>query len=44
MDSNFNLRAAWLINGYICDRLTISEHKALDEWVSADFNNQRIFE
>ena len=44
MDSTFNLRIAYLINGFIRDRLTISEHEELDEWVCLSFINQQIFE
>ena len=44
MDSTFDLHIAYLINGYIRDRLTISEHEELDEWVSRTFVNQQIFE
>ena len=40
----FDPRIAYLINGYIRDRLTISEHEELDEWVSRTFINQQIFE
>jgi hypothetical protein len=42
MDSPFNLGIAWLINGYIRYRLTISEHEELGEWVCRSHNNQRI--
>ncbi len=44
MDSTFNLRIAYLINGFIRDRLTIAEHEELDEWVCQSFINQQIFE
>ncbi len=44
MDTPFNLRIAWLINGFIRDRLTISEHEELDEWVCQNIENQQIFE
>jgi hypothetical protein len=44
MSAPFNLRIAYLINGYIRDRLTIAEHEELDEWVSQTLGNQKIFE
>ncbi len=44
MDSTFNLRIAYLINGFIRDRLTIAEHEELDEWVCQSFINQQSFE
>ena len=37
-------RIAYLINGFIQDDLTESEHDELDEWVSANMKNQRLFE
>src|SRR5450432_1586253 len=37
-------RIAYLINGYIRKKLTVSEHKELDEWVSASMKNQELFE
>jgi len=42
--NNFNLRIAYLINGYIRDRLTIAEHDELDDWVCQNLDNQQIFE
>ena len=37
-------RIAYLINGFIQEDLTESEHDELDEWVSANMKNQRLFE
>ena len=37
-------RIAYLINGFIQDDLTESEHDELDEWVAANMKNQRLFE
>jgi hypothetical protein len=37
-------RIAYLINGYILKKLTVPEHKELDEWVSASMKNQELFE
>jgi transmembrane sensor len=37
-------RIAYLINGFIQEDLTESEHDELDEWVSASMKNQRLFE
>jgi hypothetical protein len=38
------IRIAYLINGFIRHNLTIAENDELDEWVSANMTNQRIFE
>ncbi len=37
-------RIAYLINGYNLDNLTVSEHKELDDWVTASMRNQQLFE
>jgi transmembrane sensor len=37
-------RIAFLINGYIRNKLTVSEHRELDEWVSSSMENQKLFE
>ncbi|MDP9040975.1 MAG: FecR domain-containing protein [Bacteroidota bacterium] len=37
-------RIAYLINGYMRDKLTASEHEELDEWVAASMRNQQLFE
>jgi len=37
-------RIAYLINGYIRKKLTVSEHRELDDWVSENMNNQQLFE
>jgi hypothetical protein len=38
------LRTAYLINGYIRNNLTEKEHNELDDWVTENIINQRIFE
>jgi hypothetical protein len=38
------IRTAYLINGFIRHNLTIAENDELDEWVSVNMTNQRIFE
>jgi hypothetical protein len=40
----FTPETARLINGYIRHNLTVAEHDELDEWVTACFANQLIFE
>jgi transmembrane sensor len=37
-------RIAFLINGYIRNKLTVPEHHELDEWVSSSMENQQLFE
>ncbi|HEY4936853.1 MAG TPA: hypothetical protein VII44_09750, partial [Puia sp.] len=37
-------RVAYLINGYIRNKLTVSEQLELDEWVSFSMENQQLFE
>jgi transmembrane sensor len=37
-------RIAYLINGYIRKKLTVSEHQELDDWVSDNMKNQQLFE
>jgi transmembrane sensor len=37
-------RIAFLINGYIRNKLTAPEHHELDEWVSFSMENQKLFE
>ena len=37
-------RIAYLINGYIRKKLTVSEHRELDNWVSDNMKNQQLFE
>ena len=44
MNTPFNLRIAYLINGYIRNRLTIAEDEEPDEWFSRTYINQQIFE
>jgi len=42
--NTFNKRIAYLINGFIRNRLTIAEHDEMDEWVSYSMTNQEVFE
>jgi hypothetical protein len=42
--NNFDKRVAYLINGWIRERLTETEHDKLDNWVSHSRANQQIFE
>lgn len=46
LDPNDELakRIAYLINGYNLKKLTTSEHRELDEWVTASMQNQKLFE
>jgi transmembrane sensor len=37
-------RIAYLINGYIMNKLSVPEHHELDEWVSSSMENQKLFE
>lgn len=37
-------RIAFLIAGFLQDRLTPDEHRELDNWVTASLDNQRLFE
>jgi transmembrane sensor len=37
-------RVAWLIAGFIQDRLSPIEHRELDDWVTASTENQLLFE
>src|ERR1700722_13442676 len=37
-------RIAYLINGYIVNKLSVPEHHELDEWVSSNMENQKLFE
>ena len=37
-------RLAWLVMGFVNQKLTASEHIELDDWVTASEENQRIFE
>ena len=37
-------RVAYLIGGYLLDTLVQSEHRELDDWVTASIDNQRVFE
>jgi transmembrane sensor len=37
-------RIAFLIAGFLQDRLTAEEHRELDDWVTASLDNQRLFE
>jgi hypothetical protein len=41
---NPQIRTAYLLNGYIRHKLTRSEHKELDDWVTENMVNQRVFE
>ncbi|WP_431213807.1 hypothetical protein ACQ86N_02585 [Puia sp. P3] len=37
-------RIAFLISGFLQDRLSPEEHGELDDWVTASMENQRLFE
>lgn len=39
-----SMRIASLISGYIEGRLTVAEHKELDEWVNESDLNMQLFE
>jgi transmembrane sensor len=43
-DDEQAFRTAWLIAGFLQDRLTEAEHDELDDWVTASKENQRLFE
>ncbi len=35
-------RVAYLINGYIRNKLSVPEHQELDDWVSSSMENQKL--